>query len=102
MSLVCAIGADNHGPSSGQRWGSTPFYLRPFSSKGDTMARLNQIIAIEKGTKSQSLRELSDAHHTLQKQVLLAGITRTYQPKDEEGEQYPPRNRPKSKSKRKK
>jgi len=54
------------------------------------MARLNQIIAIEKGTKSQSMRELTNAHQTLQKAALLAGISRTYQPKDEEGEQYPP------------
>jgi hypothetical protein len=54
------------------------------------MAKLNQIIAVEKGVKSGSLRELTDAHHTLQKPALLAGISRTYQPKDEEGEQLPP------------
>lgn len=54
------------------------------------MPKLNQIIAIEKSVKSQSLRELSDAHKTLQKDSLLAGIARTYRPKDDEGEQYPP------------
>ncbi|MCU0499035.1 MAG: hypothetical protein MUF87_16915 [Anaerolineae bacterium] len=54
------------------------------------MPRLNQIIAIEKNIKSQSLRELTDAHHLLQKPALLSGIARTYRPKDEEGEQYPP------------
>jgi hypothetical protein len=54
------------------------------------MAKLNQIIAVEKGIKSGSLRELTDAHHSLQKPALLAGISRTYQPKDEEGEQLPP------------
>ena len=54
------------------------------------MARLNQIIAIEKGTKSRSFQELTDAHHALQKPALLAGIARTYRPKDEEGEQFPP------------
>lgn len=54
------------------------------------MAKLNQIIAVEKGVKSGSLRELTDAHHALQKPALLAGISRTYQPKDEEGEQLPP------------
>ncbi len=53
-------------------------------------ARLNQIIAIEKGVKSRSLRELTDAHQQLQKPALLSGITRTYRPIDEEGEQYPP------------
>lgn len=54
------------------------------------MAKLSQIIAVEKGVKSGSLRELTDAHHALQKPPLLAGISRTYQPKDEEGEQLPP------------
>ncbi len=54
------------------------------------MARLNQIIAVEKGVKSRSYSELTEAHHGLQKAALLAGIARTYQPRDEEGEQYPP------------
>ena len=48
--------------------------------------KLNQIIAIEKGTKSRSLQELTEAHHNLQKPALLAGISRTYRPKDEEKE----------------
>jgi hypothetical protein len=54
------------------------------------MARLNQIIAVEKGVKSRSLAELTEAHHALQKSALLSGISRTYQPKDEEGEPLPP------------
>lgn len=54
------------------------------------MARLNQIIAVEKGVKSRSFQELTDAHHALQKPALLAGIARTYRPKDDEGEQFPP------------
>jgi hypothetical protein len=54
------------------------------------LARLNQIIAVEKGVKSKSYSELTEAHHGLQKATLLAGIARTYQPKDEDGEQYPP------------
>jgi hypothetical protein len=54
------------------------------------VARLNQIIAVEKGVKSRSYAELTDTHQSLQKTNLLAGIARTYQPKDEEGEQYPP------------
>ncbi len=52
--------------------------------------KLNQIIAIEKGTKSKSLQDLTEAHHALQKPALLAGISRTYRPRDEEGEQLPP------------
>ncbi|MEU9786265.1 hypothetical protein AB0H92_35830 [Streptomyces phaeochromogenes] len=54
------------------------------------MAKLNQIIAVEKGIKSKSHQDLTAAHHGLQKPALLAGISRTYQPKDEEGEQLPP------------
>ncbi len=54
------------------------------------MPKLNQIIAIEKSVKSQSLRELTDAHQMLQKPALLAGIARTYRPVDDEGDQYPP------------
>jgi hypothetical protein len=52
--------------------------------------KLNQIIAVEKGVKSGALRDLTDAHHALQKPALLAGISRTYQPKDEDGEVLPP------------
>lgn len=54
------------------------------------MARLNQIIAIEKSVKSRSFQELTEAHHVLQKPTLLSGISRTYRPKDEEGEVLPP------------
>jgi hypothetical protein len=53
------------------------------------MARLNQIIAIEKGIKGTSFQDLTEAHHLLQKPALLSGIARTYRPKDEEGEQFP-------------
>ena len=54
------------------------------------MARLNQVIAIEKGIKSRSFQEITDSYQSLQKSALLAGIARTYRPKDEEGEQFPP------------
>lgn len=54
------------------------------------MAKLNQIIAVEKGVKSKSYQDVTAAHHKVQKPALLAGISRTYQPKDEEGEQLPP------------
>ncbi|MFD8571871.1 hypothetical protein [Streptomyces sp. NPDC057694] len=52
--------------------------------------KLNQIIAVEKGVKAKAHQDLATAHHGLQKAALLAGIARTYQPKDEEGEQLPP------------
>src|SRR5437016_13217047 len=54
------------------------------------VTKLNQIIAVEKGVKSKSFQDLTQAHQDLQKQALLSGISRTYQPKDEEGEQLPP------------
>lgn len=54
------------------------------------MAKLNQIIAVEKGIKSEAMRDLTDAHQMLQKPAMLSGISRTYRPKDEEGEQLPP------------
>ncbi|MFJ8918855.1 hypothetical protein B046DRAFT_03315 [Streptomyces sp. LamerLS-316] len=54
------------------------------------MTKLNQIIAVEKGVKGKSLQDITAAHHKVQKPALLAGISRTYQPKDEEGEQLPP------------
>lgn len=53
------------------------------------MARLNQIIAVENGVKSRTQRNLTDAHHALQKPALLSGIIRTYQPDDEMGEKFP-------------
>lgn len=52
--------------------------------------KLNQIIAVEKDIKGRALQELTEAHHALQKAGQLAGIARTYRPKDEEGEQLPP------------
>jgi hypothetical protein len=54
------------------------------------VTKLNQIIAVEKGIKSKSFQDLTEAHHAVQKAALLSGISRTYQPKDEEGEQLPP------------
>jgi hypothetical protein len=54
------------------------------------MTKLNQIIAVEKGTQSRTARSITDAYHLIQKPALLAGISRTYRPKDEEGESLPP------------
>jgi hypothetical protein len=53
------------------------------------VAKLNQIIAVSKGVKSDTLRSLTDAHRDVQKQPLLSGISRTYQPKDDDGERLP-------------
>jgi hypothetical protein len=52
--------------------------------------KLNQIIAIEGGLKNTSKRDVTDAYHKIQKTALLNGISRTYKPKDEEGDILPP------------
>jgi hypothetical protein len=59
-------------------------------SEGCSVTKLNQIIAIEKSVKAKAARALGDAGRELAKAPLLSGISRTYQPKDEEGEQLPP------------
>src|SRR5947207_15125097 len=53
------------------------------------MAKLNQIIAIQAGKKSQAKETLTGAYHKLKKVDLLNGIVRTYQPRDEDGEPLP-------------
>lgn len=54
------------------------------------MTKLNQIIAVEKSVKASAQSVVSTASRELGKQALLSGISRSYQPKDEEGEQLPP------------
>lgn len=53
------------------------------------LAKLNQIIAVEKGVKSTVSREVTDSYHQLQKATLLTGISRTYTPRDDEGDKLP-------------
>jgi hypothetical protein len=52
--------------------------------------KLNQIVAIEKGVRSSSYAAVTEQHKRVQKSSLLSGISRTYHPKDEEGDTYPP------------
>ncbi|HEY9839378.1 MAG: hypothetical protein ACAI44_01380 [Candidatus Sericytochromatia bacterium] len=54
------------------------------------MAKLNQIIAIEKGVKSRVYGEITDLHKSSQKPDLFNGFVKTYRKRDEEGEDYPP------------
>jgi hypothetical protein len=54
------------------------------------MPKLNQIIAITAGKKSQAQKAITEAYQNLQKTTLLEGISRAYKPKDDEGEQLPP------------
>lgn len=53
------------------------------------MAKLNQLIAVEKTLKGDTAKVFNDAYHNLQKPALLAGLLKTYQPRDEDGEQLP-------------
>jgi hypothetical protein len=54
------------------------------------MPKLNQIIALTAGKKSQAHKAITDAYQNLQKTATLEGISRTYKPRDDEGEQFPP------------
>lgn len=53
-------------------------------------SKLNQIIAIEKGVKSQAYGELTTLHRDSQKADLFNGFAKSYRKKDEDGEDYPP------------
>lgn len=57
------------------------------------MAKLNQIIAIEKGIKSSTHSELSNLYKLVQKPELFNGLSKNYKKKDEEGEDLPPDNK---------
>ena len=54
------------------------------------MTKLSQIIAVEKGVKSDTNRQVTDLHRDVQKQALLNGISRTYRPRNEDGDALPP------------
>lgn len=54
------------------------------------MTKLNQIVAIEKGEKTRHNEAINDAYKAIQKTSAFAGLSRTYQPADEDGETQPP------------
>lgn len=54
------------------------------------MAKLNQIIAIEKGVKGRVYGEITEMHKACQKPDLFNGFAKQYRRKDEDGEDYPP------------
>jgi hypothetical protein len=65
------------------------FFLLFFNAEEIKMPKLNQIIAIVNGKKSQAESEITTVHHKVQKTEMLTGITRTYRPLTEEGEKFP-------------
>lgn len=54
------------------------------------MTKLNQIVAIDKGVKTNTGRDIDKLYHLIEKTALLNGISRTYRPKDDDGDQLPP------------
>lgn len=54
------------------------------------MPKLNQIIAVLSGRKSQSQKDITEVYKKLQKDALFDGISRVYLPVDEEGEALAP------------
>lgn len=56
------------------------------------MTKLNAIIAVEKTAKSEGEKALTNAYQNVQKAPLLSGISRSYQPRDEEGDALPSEN----------
>lgn len=54
------------------------------------MAKLNQIIAVVNGKKTRAQKAITEVYKKVQKPALFEGISRTYQPSDEEGETQPP------------
>lgn len=57
------------------------------------MPKLCQIIAITNTRKSTVQKEVTELHHQATKEALLAGISRTYTPKEENGEKQPAENK---------
>ncbi len=51
---------------------------------------LNQIIAVRASVKNDVETQLTKNYHLLQRTALLAGHSRTYTPKDDDGFRYPP------------
>lgn len=51
--------------------------------------KLHQVLALRKGVAEVAHSALTTAHHTLMKTQLLAGISKTYRPKDEDGDHFP-------------
>lgn len=57
------------------------------------MARLCQVIAIEKGAKSENTSVVSDLYKKIQKPDLFNGFSKNYRKANEEGEDLPPENK---------
>jgi len=52
--------------------------------------RLNAVVATERDIKARAYKDLTKEHHLLQKPEIVNGFSKTYKPREEEGEQFPP------------
>jgi hypothetical protein len=57
------------------------------------LTRLNQILAVEKGAKNRGETTFTQIYQSLQKTDLMGGFSKTYQPRDDDGEKFPPENK---------
>lgn len=53
------------------------------------MQKLHQIIALANGRKSRTQSAITQIYHKLQQSALFAGMKKSYQPKEEDGNIYP-------------
>lgn len=54
-----------------------------------TETKLHELIAVEKGVKARAYGALTEYHKLIQKAELFAGMSRSYQKRDEDGEDLP-------------
>lgn len=52
--------------------------------------KISQVVAVATTAKAQADKSLTDVYHVLQKPDLFSGLTRTYTPKQEGGDEKPP------------
>jgi hypothetical protein len=57
------------------------------------MPKLNQVVAVVNGKKSRLEKDRDSVYKNLQKSAIFQGITRTYHPDNEEGDQFPPESK---------
>src|SRR5690349_10863283 len=57
------------------------------------MGKLNQVIAAVAGKKKRATDSITEAYHLIQKAPLFDGISKTYQPKEEDGDKLPPESK---------
>jgi hypothetical protein len=54
------------------------------------MPKLNQIVAVVAGKKSDAERAIAELYHQVKKPALFEGITKTYEAIETDGEELPP------------